>query len=204
VAGFNQFFDDSEATKTWRYGVGIDHSFCRPLHIGAEFSKRDLDVPIRDLTTSKVRETNRDEYFGRAYLFWTPLEYLALSGEYQFEKFDRNPDAPGEEAIVDLKTHRVPLGVRFFHPVGFIAKCKGTYVNQDGDFGNSRVGVESDDDQFWVFDASIGYRLPQRFGLIELEVKNMFDENFKFQDTDPANPTILPDRMFLGRMTLSF
>ncbi len=204
VAGFNQFFDDTEATKAWRYGVGIDQRFSHPWYVGAEFSKRDLDVPLIDLTTMSVRETDRDEYFGRAYLFWTPFKCLALSGEYQFEKFERAPDAPGEEAIVELKTHRFPLGVRFFHPDGFFAKWKATYVNQDGDFGNSLVGVASDDDQFWVFDASIGYRLPKRFGLIELELRNMFDEDFKFQDTDPKNPRILPDSMFVGRITLSF
>ena len=61
-----------------------------------------------------------------------------------------------------------------------------------------------DDDQFWVVDAGIGYRLPNRFGFLNLEAKNLFDHDFKFQDTDPANPAISPERLFLCRFTLAF
>jgi len=65
-------------------------------------------------------------------------------------------------------------------------------------------GVVSGDDQFWVFDASIGYRLPKRWGLITIEAKNLFNEEFNFQDTDPANPRIYPERLILAKFTLAF
>ena len=44
VAGFNQFFDDINATKSWRYGVAIDQKFSLNVYGGVEFSKRDLTV----------------------------------------------------------------------------------------------------------------------------------------------------------------
>jgi hypothetical protein len=59
-------------------------------------------------------------------------------------------------------------------------------------------------DRFWVVDASIGYRLPKRLGIISVEAKNVFDEDFRFQDTDPANPDIYPKRLILGKITLAF
>ena len=71
-------------------------------------------------------------------------------------------------------------------------------------FGNSNSGVVPGDDQFWVVNASIGYRLPKRWSLITLEARNLLDEKFNFQDTDPANPRIYPERLVFARLTLAF
>ena len=53
---------------------------------------------------------------------------------------------------------------------------KTTYVDQEGKFGDPFSGFLEGDDQFWVVDAAISYRLPKRLGLISLEAKNLFDE----------------------------
>jgi tetratricopeptide (TPR) repeat protein len=204
VAGFNQFFDDTRGTESWRYGIGIDQKFPRDIYGGVEYSERDLEVPVRDPTLGgQVRETDREEKLGRAYLYWTPHPWVALSAEYQFERFERQPDLPGVENIVKLETHRIPLGISFFHPWGFSARLKATYIDQEGEFGSSTLGVQTEDDQFWIVDASIGYRLPKRWGLITIEAKNLFDEEFNFQDTDPANPRIYPERFIFARFTLA-
>jgi len=85
------------------------------------------------------------------------------------------------------------------------ARLKGAYFDQKGEFGNRAWGpLEPGEDQFWVVDASIGYRLPKRWGLITLEGRNLFDEDFMFQDMDPANPRIYPERLVLARITLAF
>jgi len=55
-----------------------------------------------------------------------------------------------------------------------------------------------------VADATIRYRLPKRYGILSIEAKNLFDESFKFQDADPANPRIYPERLILGKITLAF
>src|SRR5207248_8651301 len=47
VAGFNQFFDDINSTKSWRYGGAIDQKFTSTLFGGVEFSKRDVNIPFR-------------------------------------------------------------------------------------------------------------------------------------------------------------
>ncbi len=60
------------------------------------------------------------------------------------------------------------------------------------------------EDAFWVVDLSIGYRLPKRFGLITLVGKNVFDEKFRFQDTDPGNPRIFSERLMLLKFNLFF
>ena len=207
VAGFNQFFEDAESTDAWRYSIGIDQKFSPAIYSGAEFSRRTLDVPFTDLSRGgQVREANWEEDLARAYLYWMPQSWLALSMEYHYERFDRGPSpAFGEESIAEVQTHRLPLGVSFFHPLGFSAQLKATYIHQDGKFENvlSRE-IAPGDDQFWVVDAAIRYRFPKRWGFITLEARNLFDQGIHFQDTDPENPIISPERFILTRFTLAF
>ena len=205
VAGFNQLYDGLDGEQAWRYGLALDHTFSSSLYSGAELSYRDLDVPNTSITTGKRVNADWNEQLARAYLYWAPHPQLALNAEYQYERFDRSGEFPGVEQISDLKTHRLPLGVSWFSPMGLIGKLKATYVNQTGEFGLGLAGnqTEKDDDRFWVVDASLGYRLPKRYGIVSLGVLNLLDEDFKFQDTDPALPQIAPERTVLLRFTLA-
>ena len=202
VAGFNQFFDDANGTKSWRYGIAIDEKFSQNLYGGVEFSWRDIKDPY---TTWEGQNKEEDwkEKFGRAYLYWTPHKWLSFNAEYQYEQFERGFDG-GQEGIAELKTHRIPLGINFFHPLGISTLLKATYVKQKGTFMTYEPGEEKPgDDQFWVFDTSIGYRLPKRLGLVSVGVRNLFDQHFHYQDMDSKNPTIYPERFIFGRLTLA-
>jgi tetratricopeptide (TPR) repeat protein len=213
VAGFNQFFDDDNGTDSWRYGIAFDQKIGGSIYVGAEYSRRQLDVPFRKTTippppappipVTTDEEDEWEEDLIRSYIYWTPLTWLALKAEYQYEDFAKKEYMP--ENIENLTTHRLPLGISIFCPFGVVAKVKTTYVNQKGDFLNPfLLTTSSDRDSFWVTDASIGYRLPKRRGIITLEARNLFNNNFKFQDTDPKNPAIYPERMILGRFTIAF
>jgi tetratricopeptide (TPR) repeat protein len=205
VAGFNQFFDDQESTDSWRYGGAIDQRLTRSLFGGVEFSARDMDVPTLVVTEESSNIERRDwkEYLGRVYLFWTPHPWVALSAEYLYERFEQ--DELLNFGFTEVTTHRVPLGLRFFHPSGLGFWLRGTYVNQDGKFQprGSDCCVSGNDD-FWVVDAGISYRLPRRYGVLTIGVTNLFDEQFKYQETDLRNPTIQPARAVFGRLTLAF
>jgi outer membrane receptor protein involved in Fe transport len=209
VAGFNQFFDDAEGTESWRYGLAVDQKFTKNIYGGIEISKRDLKVPFKDFTDPTapvVRTVDWEERLGRAYLYWTPHPWFALNAEYQYEELRRDSLFTANTAV-EVKTHRVPLGFSFFHPSGMIAKLKATYIHQEGEFQpqGSLPGVSiPGEDDFWTVDASISYRLPMRYGILSLEAKNLFDKTFRYQDTDPASPTIQPERMVLFKVTLSF
>jgi len=214
VAGFNQFFrtnfgDEFPGTDAWRYGVAVDHKFSPNVYAGAELSKRDLKVPglVTTATGTVTQTEDWDEYLARAYLYWTPHPWLATSVEYQFERFERGDILGAGTGILEANTHRLPLGLSLFHPSGFSARIKATYIDQSGKFV-PRVFVpgafEAGSDRFWVVDTALRYRLPKRYGFITLGVNNLFNEKFKFQDTDPANPLIQPERLIIGRVTLAF
>ncbi len=209
MAGFNQFFDDAEGSHAWRYGFGIDQKLSaaveRPLFVGAEFSRRDLEVPgfIPFPVPTTITE-DFEEKLGRAYLNWAPHAWCVLSAEYQSERFTRDLSFVGPEAFTELRTQRLMLGSGFFHPSGFKASLKATYVDQEGEFGDGFGNITPGDDAFWVVDGSVSYRLPRRFGLITLVAKNIFGKEFGFQDTDPGDPRIFPDRLILLRFSVFF
>jgi tetratricopeptide (TPR) repeat protein len=209
VAGFNQFYDDGNATDAWRYGAAVDQKFSKDIYGGVEYSIRDLnDIPFANFVTGEMDKADWDEKLARAYLYWTPHDWLALRAEYQFEKFDR--DINFNLNVKKVKTHRVPLGVSFYHPSGLSAGLQATYYNQEGDFETLEAlsGVFTHgEDQFWLVDASISYRLPKRRGFITVGAKNLFDKDFRYFDTGVGttiqNPTIQPTRTVYTRLTLS-
>jgi len=49
-------------------------------------------------------------------------------------------------------------------------------------------------DSFFLVDASIGYRFNKRFGIFSLEVRNLFDTEFFYQDQSiqVAEQTVTP------------
>jgi tetratricopeptide (TPR) repeat protein len=207
VAGFNQFFDDFNATRAWLYGAAVDQKFTKSIYGGIEYTFRDLKVPVGSVVRGvSLGDASWDEQFLRYYLFWTPHEWVALSTGYDWEKFDR--DELFNDGIRRVKTHRVPLGVNVFHPSGLSAALKATYINQQGVFRRTNATVfESGKDDFWTVDAGINYRLPKRYGFITVGVTNLFDQKFKYFDTDRGsvnrNPRVIPDRVFFGRITLA-
>jgi tetratricopeptide (TPR) repeat protein len=210
VAGFNQLFDDATiATDSWRYGIGVDQRFGRSFYAGAEFSRRELTpLPIVAVNpeTGDVQVERADwrEDLGRAYLYWTLGARIVLSAEYLYEVLNRDVSNVGEARVVESQTHRVPLGIAWFDPSGLSARVRATYVDQSGRFLDAAGDVVQGSDQFWVVDASIGYRLPKRFGLITVEARNLLDEHFRFNDADARNPTIYPERIVLLRFTLAY
>jgi outer membrane receptor protein involved in Fe transport len=85
----------------------------------------------------------------------------------------------------------------------------------------------TDDDSFVLVDVGLGYRLPKRLGIVSLGVRNLLDEEFRFQDdsfrsrrlvANQDNQTnaipipgefrgnfgFVPDRVIFAAITLSF
>ncbi|MFO7707143.1 MAG: FecR domain-containing protein [Desulfobacterales bacterium] len=207
VAGFNQFFDEERATDSWRYGMALDQKFSRSLFAGVELSYRDLNTPYTQTDPAtgepKLENANWEEKQLRSYLFYTPLDWVALSAEWVWEKFEREKDHA--DYAKEVTTHSIPLGVTLFHASGLGASFKATYVNQEGSFAppfdveNFKDGSED----FWLLDAAVSYRLPKRYGFITVGVSNLTDEKFEYFDTDLNNPHILPDRFFFLRLSLA-
>jgi hypothetical protein len=78
-----------------------------------------------------------------------------------------------------MRIERLPLDARYFSATGFSAGLTVSRLEQSGEFvvGLSPEGVEATElgeDDFWIVDASLGYRLPKRRGVLSLNVDNLF------------------------------
>lgn len=208
VAGFNQFFDDFNATTAWRYGGAIDQKLSNTLFGGLEYTFRDLRVPFiaSDVDSFKEKTVDWSEKLLRSYLFWTPREWLALSAGYSWE--DLNRARLFSNGAKNVTTHRVPLAVNIFAPSGLSASLKATYHQQTGDFQRvETTGFRPGHDSFWTIDTSINYRLPKRYGFITFGATNLLNKQFKHFDTDQGavnqNPRVIPDRVIFGKFTFA-
>ncbi len=145
----------------------------------------------------------QEERQDRGYLYWTPNRWITVSAEYQREEFTSSATSPVFE------TQRVPLGINMYHPSGLTGRIKASYIDQEGTFSGTSGPVD-DEDQFWIVDAAISYRLPKRYGLITLGGTNLLDKEFNFEEQDSVGKIIYPQllvypkRLLYTRFTLLF
>jgi hypothetical protein len=110
-----------------------------------------------------------------------------------------------------MSIDRLPVEIHYFASGGLTVGARASRVHQEGDFQTAPPQNPFDpppvaygEDQFFVLDAFVGYRLPNRRGLLSLSADNLLDETFQFQDIDPTNPTLFPERLISFRFTLAF
>ena len=211
VAGFNQFFDELNGTDYWLRGGAIDQKFTKNIFGGVQYSRKDLDVPIVCFPPTcfppQLAIVPWKEEQLRAYLLWTPHEWVSLTAEWLWERLDR--DRLLNLSVRTVETNYIPLGINFFHPGGLSISLKETYVDQQGVFEDFSLGFPPavfvpGKDEFWLTDLSIKYRFPRRYGFLTIGATNLFDQNFLHFDPDLNNPRIQPVRTLFASVTLAF
>jgi len=110
-----------------------------------------------------------------------------------------------------MKTDQLPVEIRYFARGGFTLGARTTLVEQSGEFQTALQDnlavpppMAYGEDRFVVLDAFVGYRLPNRRGLLSLSAHNLLDEAFRYQDVEPNNPSLFPERVISFRFTLAF
>jgi tetratricopeptide (TPR) repeat protein len=216
VAGFNQLFDDINATRSSRYGGGFDWRMAPTLAIGGETTWRDIEEPVFGVDfesgETSVRFEDRDEQYHQLYLYWTPSDRVGVNAKVVYDLFESEiGDATELSNLPErVRTLSLPVGVSYFAPSGLFGTLGATYVDQKvrrSEFSTQGQG----DDQFFLVDVALGYRLPKRAGVLSLGINNLFDRAFNYQDDsyrqfrdEPAIGPYFPQRTIIGRITLNF
>jgi tetratricopeptide (TPR) repeat protein len=203
VAGFNQFYNDNLATDAWRTGIGAEQQLSQRAFVGLELSERRLTVPQPFTVPVEYFKTEERDY--RGYAYWAPLDYLAATIDYTYERITEDPNFAA--GFVNVRTHKLPLGIRMFSPSSQISlQMTVTGVHQSGLFRLDPLGPDFGGgvSDFWLADLGLSYRLPRRHGSVNIEVRNLFDNRFDFQETDIFTPTLARERLAFARLTLAF
>lgn len=203
VAGFVQYIDQFSGSVVNQAGVGLDAALTGWLDIGAEGVRRWIDVnPL-------ITEGDTDELEIRAYLNATFLERFAA----RLDVRHLDAESSGSALANDLgrfEVTEVTAGLGWFHPSGFFASGRAgigwtEFVNRRNSFR------DRGSDTFPITELSLGYRLPDRRGVLSLDLMNVVDADFGFEDrpiegvTVPvAAPRFARDFAALARLRLRF
>lgn len=209
VSGFNQLFDDVNGTKADQVAAGVDVRLTPSLAVGIEGAHRQLSAPLFDDDPDGIDVVlgDADESVGRLYLYWTPTDRIAVSTSLFSSRFRQHLDE-GDNTPNAINSWLVPISARYFHPSGFFAGIGARYLNQSVTRQQGSGESEKWDDAV-LFDGSIGYRFPNRRGIASLEISNLLDEKFRWQDdtfrsSEQQNRRFIPERAAMIRLTLIF
>jgi len=212
VAGFNQFFDDVNGTKSELFAGGLDWRPHREVAAGWESSWRTLDEPIFDFVNGAWIFEERQEELHRLHLYWTPDDKVAVRSELVYDRYtsDNGIATDFDDLPLEVRTFSVPVSLNYFSPSGFFGGLSITYVDQEVERFEFSSGA-SGEDNFIVTDLAVGYRLGKRRGVVSLAVKNLFDTDLKYQDDsyrefrdEPSVGPYFPERTYMARFALSF
>ncbi len=208
LAGFTQFYDDANATETEQFAGGIDWQASDSVFVGAEYTQREFDQPV--FIGADVIFEEREESLIRGYAYWTPTTQLSISLEAMYDEYETDDDAINPELPREVETFTVPLQVQFFHPSGFFAGAKVSYVDQEVERSLFAMQASGTSD-FVTADLVVGYRFLRRQGIVSIAVQNLFDESFEFQDDsfrqfqdEPTVAPYTPETAVMVRMTFNF
>ena len=203
VLGFSHFADDTTedfhvlSRRLWNVKPRDN------VYAGVELARRNTTFPLNVFDTPTF--TNPVSKTHTAYAYWTPYGRLvALSAKYMRESvvlpFD---DALAGGVPSALTTERLPLELRVHTPSGWIVGTTVQRVRQ-------RVDVPVQDSRrtsFSLIDAMLGYRFPRRSGSFSIDLRNVLNRKFAFQDTsflaaEPAIPPFIPHRSVVLRFSV--
>jgi Tfp pilus assembly protein PilF len=210
VSGFTQLLFGGEADRASVRGVAIEQELSPTLFLGWQADTRDTErTAINSFAASGTTLITLSERAQKAYLYWMPTGDFSLAARYERGRYGSEPDPL--LGYTHMKTERLPVEIRYFAQRGFAIGARASYVQQSGEFQTEvrpspvePPPVAYGEDRFWLLDAFVGYRLPNRRGLVSLNADNLLDEAFQFQDIDPTNPSLFPERIVSVRFTLAF
>lgn len=206
IAGFNQLFDDINGAQTEFFGVGLNVNLNKQILFGTEAFQRNLNNVPAFFGNSYLFDDWTEKTL-RGYLYWTINSNWSFALEPRFEEVELDLFSD-DSTPLSTDTLFVPLSIGYFDQSGFFAKVGVTFVHQEVAFrDDSNLSKEKED--FVITDTILGYRFPNRWGMINLKIKNIFNEKFQYHDDNYRSSTTrqdytVPDRSILANVTLNF
>jgi len=209
IFGFNQFYDEINDTTANNIALGINSSFSPKINSGIEFIKRDLLIPISRNSTQV--EEGQKETIAKMYVNWLPINAFSMTFgiEYldQLREFDSANVSTSEP--LQMTTIKYPLSFTYNSHNKMSYQLTSTYYDQDITQPVSATQNNEYHDSFTIVDTVISYDFAKRAGKLSLIFNNLFDTEFKYQDTTfrsttAQQPLIQHERGITLRATFNF
>ncbi len=198
VAGFAQYRPEALASEVRQAQAGAEIRPLPWLTLGGTGAWRRVE-PQLDFSRVAAEEVEGEIYatarLGR--------RFAARIGA---SRLDINSALDGD--FDDYEVTEVGAELRYFDRSGFFARIGLDYVDFES-IDNDGLGREADD--FVLGAIGLGYRLPDKRGVVSLELTNAFDEEFGFRErparafgADVLDPVYPRDFTAFARVSLSF
>lgn len=205
LAGFSQFYDDTNTSKANVKGIALDYLNTDIVSSGLEITKRDIQEPQSSGSPAVLIFQDINEELYSIYLNWLISNNYQLNFQYLKKKFNY----PIQE-VRDSKLEEFPIFLKYKHQNGFYSEFKYTNIKQKIKFVSSGTSTIVNTD-FNVADLSIGYKLPKNSGDLSLSINNLQDRKFKYQDEYEynaddfnVNTKYIPERTIFLNVALYF
>jgi len=209
IFGFNQYYDDITSTDAKNIAIGLQSKITHKSSIGLEFIKRELQVPI--LSNNLLIQEGQKEHIDRVFFNWLPINEIALNFSIEYSDQLREYDS---SAVVltdplQITTTKYPMSITYNSNKKMSYQLISTYYDHDIIQPISATKNNELHDSFMIVDTIISYDLAKRAGRLSLIINNLFDQDFKYQDTTfrstlAQQPLIQHDRSITLRATFNF
>lgn len=208
-AGFNQVFDDTNGTRWRRAAAGVEQRFGNGVNTGLEVSARHMDVPIPDFFSSSNDLEAWKEQLHRAHLTLPLGQKVAFSLEWRHEEIK----APDNTALRDsfnpykVRTNLIPARL-WFKTGPTDTLLEHWTVDQHAALLSSAGSETRAQSKFSVTNLRFSVPMASNRLTLSLGIYNVFDRQFRFQNTDlngdPRVPLFYPQRTALLQGNLRF
>lgn len=214
VAGIPQRFNDLTGTTARDAGLGINWKDPGFTYVGAEYIYRRVTEPFWSadealalnfdtgeagytLDTFEGALSHRRQHFVREYISQRLTRSLALNLEHQRAEDDLAESGYSD----DLTNDTVSLTLRWFHPTGFFAYTGPDWIHQKR---KERFGFDDGVETAWIWNATIGYRLPKRQGRIFIQARNIFDRDFILDQSAGFSEYLKPEAAYIAGFEFNY
>lgn len=205
IAGFDQFFDDTDGTFTETAAVALDTEFTPRFHGGMEFAYRDMEIATIDGFTGQIIEGGAKEKSARLFLYYAPNEDWSVATTFRRLVQDRGIAAISPIMVLDAETNILTTKISYFALPRTTLSITPTWLDQDGTFFDPFKNMTyPGSEDTWLLDLSASYKIPQHDLEISLRVQNVLDERFQFQDEAHNQPRFRPERTVALGVTFRF
>jgi len=206
LAGFGRFHDDTNATVSRGLGLAVETKLDATRVAGIEFSARKADFAMNHRSDPFFIDLR--EHRMTPYLYAAITPSLVVSAKHVRE-VTKLPvaDALNGGIPSEIRTRRSPVALNLRWRETW-ARVTYTHTAQTSNQTFPAVG-DITRSAFTTWDVAMGYQLPRRKGVIAVEIKNLTDRRFDYQDTgylssQPVNQALVPQRTVQLRLSVQF
>jgi hypothetical protein len=161
-------------------------------------------MTLRNVNVGEVEWKERTAHV-YAYRMWSASSngccQVAGTVDLEYERILRPQLLTGPEGLVDVRTMRLPVGIRLFAGSTGSMALTMSLVKQSGTFSVDINSPRYDrSSRALIADLALSRPLPERSGTLTFGARNLFDRPIQLFETDPVNPRTAKRRLLFAKV----